>query len=84
MEAAKFVVDLNLRRRHLNASQRAIAADRLADIRRGGFHGNQWVRKFAQGKSHRLSSSAAATAASNALAQAFRQERFAGAASGRG
>lgn len=38
-----FVISHNLTRRHLSESQRASAAGRLANMRRGDFHGNQSV-----------------------------------------
>jgi ParB-like chromosome segregation protein Spo0J len=49
-DAAKFVIDLNLRRRHLNTSQRAMAADRLANIKRGDNVGNQWDARIQAGQ----------------------------------
>ena len=36
-----FVVSRNLRRRHLNESQRSMVADKIATMKRGGDRGNQ-------------------------------------------
>lgn len=40
-DALAFVVSHNLTRRHLSESQRAMAAGKLANLRRGGFEGNK-------------------------------------------
>jgi len=42
-DALGYVIAKNLHRRHLNESQRAVAASRIANMTRGEFHGNQHV-----------------------------------------
>lgn len=39
----KFLISQNLVRRHLNESQRAMIAASFSNMRRGGFHGNQYA-----------------------------------------
>lgn len=46
-EALEFVIRHNLHRRHLNESQRAVIASKLANLQRGGDGSNQYISKSA-------------------------------------
>ena len=41
-DALQYVISKNLHRRHLNETQRAGVASRMANMEHGGWRGNQW------------------------------------------
>jgi hypothetical protein len=50
MSPIDFVVSVNDRRRHMTASQRSMAAAKLANMKHGGDHGNQYTKESGKGQ----------------------------------